>query len=316
MQAFPQRGSLPGHATGTAADQLPLLNLTINLKQWRILHAVVSCGSFSNAATALGMSQPAVSYTIAKMEEQLGVTLLRQEGRRARLTEEGSALLERAGVLLRDAFALEEYVHSLRQGLGPQFRLAVDRDFPTRSLFSKLRTFTVQGRPARVQLIEVGTQSVVDMLRRRSVDLAIVDHVPAGFSGEPFAHSEYVLVAHPQHRLLKLGRPLTQADLDREVQVVVLSESDRAHAEPGLMALAPQWRVSNFDTAETALLDGVGYGCMPRHRIEGLLRSGRLQSLPVDHSLARKATYYLVHPRPPASGSQVQRLAQLLAEDH
>lgn len=311
MQArteFPSRPPLASH------DNLPLSHLTINLKQWRILHAVVSCGSFANAANALGMSQPAISYTIARMEDQLGVTLLRQEGRRAQLTDQGIALLERAGALLRDAFELEQYVENMRRGLGPQFRLAVDRDFPTQSLFAKLRQFTVQGRAVRVQLIEVGAPSIVEMLRTRKVDLAVIDRIPLGLSGERFTETEYVLVAQRNHPLACLDRVIHQADLDREVQVVVVSGADDADQAQPYLALAPQWRVSNYDTAETALLDGVGYGCMPRHRIEGLLRSGRLKQLSVANGLTRKVTYYLVQARQHAHGSEVQRLAELLAE--
>jgi DNA-binding transcriptional LysR family regulator len=96
---------------------------------------------------------------------------------------------------------------------------------------------------------------------------------------------------------------------------VVVSETNRTEQQRGYLTLAPEWRVSNFDTAETALLDGVGYGCMPRHRIEGLLRSGRLQQLHIDNRQARKTTYYIVPSRPLTNGSEAQQLAQLLARD-
>ena len=310
-----ERNTYPSPPPTAINGSAPLPNLTVNLKQWRILHAVVACGSFANAATALGMSQPAISYTIAKMEDQLGVTLLRQEGRRAHLTEQGLALLDRARALLREAFDLEEYAESMRLGVGPQFRLAVDRDFPTRSLFAKLRNFTSLGRPVRVHLIEVGANSVMALLKSRSVDLAIADHIPAGLVGQPFAQAEYVMVAHPDHPLACLKRAIVQSDLDREMQVVVVSETDRAEQQRGSLTLAPQWRVSNFDTAETALLDGVGYGCMPRHRIEGLLRSGRLKQLHIANQEPRRATYYIVHARPLTTGSEAHQLAQLLSRD-
>ena len=314
MQARPERSAYTPASTAMYGGA-PLPNLAVNLKQWRILHAVVACGSYANAAAALGMSQPAVSYTIAKMEDQLGVTLLRQEGRRAHLTEQGMALLDRARALLCDAFNLEEYAESMRRGVGPQFRLAVDRNFPTRSLFAKLRNFTSLGRQVRVHLIEVGANSVVELLKSRSVDLGIADHVPTGLVGQQFANAEYVMVAHPSHPLARLQRPIGQTDLDREMQVVVVSETDRVENQRGYLTMPPQWRVSNYDTAETALLDGVGYGCMPRHRIEGLLRSGRLKQLQIESQPTRKTTYYIVHTRPLAAGSEAHQLTQLLLRD-
>ncbi len=311
MQVHHESGVISARIAALRNERPILANLTINLKQWRILHAVVACGSYANAASALGMSQPAVSYTIAKMEEQLGVILLRQEGRRAQLTEHGVTLLERAGVLLREAFDLEEYVADMRRGLGPLFRLAVDRHFPTRSLLGRLKNFSVQGRPVRIQLIEVGAPSVVDLLRECQADLAVVDHIPAGLSGEAFSRIEYVMVAHPNHPLARLNRKLKQADLDREVEVAVVPESNHTHGTLQY-GFASQWRVSNFDTAETALLDGVGYGCMPRHRIEGLLSSGRLKELDLENACVRKSTYYLVFSRAQANCPDAHKLAQWL----
>ena len=79
----------------------------VNLEHWAVLQAVVEQGGFAQAAAYLHRSQSAVSYAVARLQEQLGVPLLRLEGRRARLTEAGEALLRRAAQLLRDAEALE-----------------------------------------------------------------------------------------------------------------------------------------------------------------------------------------------------------------
>src|ERR671927_403894 len=69
-------------------------NFHITLKQWKMLHAVVDCGGFTDAAEYLHISQSAISYTIAKLQEQLGIPVLKLEGRKAQLTEVGRELLE------------------------------------------------------------------------------------------------------------------------------------------------------------------------------------------------------------------------------
>lgn len=287
-------------------------DITINLKHWRMLHFVVSCGSFSNAAEHLQVSQPAVSYAIAKMEEQLGVPLMRLEGRKAQLTEPGKALLERARFLLREAVELEEFAESLRRGSGPQLRLAVDRNFRTCAILPSLHRFTVNDRIVKVDLFEVDAPEIEELLRSRAVDLAIAQSVPSGLLGDPFIESDDVPVARPDHALFRLGRPLTQSDLDRELRIHVGAPSSGRNSNQRALGTGPRWRVSNFDTAESVLLDGMGYGWLPRHRIEVLLNAGKLRILPWSPQATRRTNFYIVQSRPFAQGSHQRQLADLL----
>lgn len=90
-----------------------------SLTQWRVFHAVIACGSFSGAADFLHVSQPAISYSIAKLEDQFGIRLLKLDGRKAYITEAGQALLDRSHLLLREATELEAFADTLRVD-GPQ----------------------------------------------------------------------------------------------------------------------------------------------------------------------------------------------------
>src|SRR5689334_8250100 len=96
------------------------------LEQWQVLQAIVDCGGYAQAAEALHRSQSSVSYMVARLQEQVGVELLEIDGRRARLTKNGEALLRRARALLDDAFQLEEFARSLNQGWESELRFAVD----------------------------------------------------------------------------------------------------------------------------------------------------------------------------------------------
>lgn len=61
----------------------------ITLDQWNTLQAVIDHGGYAQAAHALHCSQSSVSYTIARMQEQLAMPLLRIEDRKAVLTPTG-----------------------------------------------------------------------------------------------------------------------------------------------------------------------------------------------------------------------------------
>ncbi len=64
--------------------------------------AVIDTASFSRAAERLGQTPSAVSRTISRLEDQLGITLMQRTTRRLHLTEEGTWLLARARALLAD----------------------------------------------------------------------------------------------------------------------------------------------------------------------------------------------------------------------
>ena len=68
-----------------------------NLNNYRIFYTVASLGNISRAADALYISQPAISKSITKLEEGLGVTLFSRTSRGVSLTEEGEILYQHIG---------------------------------------------------------------------------------------------------------------------------------------------------------------------------------------------------------------------------
>src|SRR6476660_5380187 len=86
----------------------------IKLRDLHILQATVETGSMAKAATELAISQPAVSYAIAEMEQVLGVPLLDRTSQGVTPTAYGRALLERSVVVFNE----------LRQGISEIEHLA------------------------------------------------------------------------------------------------------------------------------------------------------------------------------------------------
>lgn len=81
-------------------------NFHVTLKQWKMLHAVNDFGCFADAAEFLHVSQSSVSYGIAKLQEQLGISVLKVEGRKAKVTEAGKVMLDRSRQLMRVALEI------------------------------------------------------------------------------------------------------------------------------------------------------------------------------------------------------------------
>ena len=80
--------------------------MDVELRQLRCLVAIVDAGTFTDAAGQLGVSQAAVSRTLAGLEAALGVRLLRRTAREVAPTAAGQRVLTRARRLLAEADAL------------------------------------------------------------------------------------------------------------------------------------------------------------------------------------------------------------------
>ncbi len=286
----------------------------VNLEHWAVLQAVVEQGGFAQAAAHLHRSQSAVSYAVARLQDQLGVPLLRLEGRRARLTEVGEALLRRAGQLLREAKALERFAQGLEQGWEPEVRLVVDGAFPAELLMTALSRFEPQSRGCRVQLEEVVLSGAEEALAQGRADLAIGGWVPQDTLGEPLLDVRFVAVASPDHPLHGLDRPIGLGDLQRELQLVIRDSGRSRPRDVGWLGAEHRWSLSSIDSAVAAVSHGLGYAWLPEHRISGLLEQGRLVPLSLTEGGSYRTSLYLIFRRPDHPGPASRLLAKLLKE--
>lgn len=97
----------------------------MNINQVRAFIAVVDTGSFSAAARATGLSQPAVTMQIQGLESDLGATLLERRYRKVELTEAGRALLPFARRVMTELEEARTEIERLSDTVGGHLELAV-----------------------------------------------------------------------------------------------------------------------------------------------------------------------------------------------
>ncbi|TWI52838.1 DNA-binding transcriptional LysR family regulator [Pseudomonas duriflava] len=284
----------------------------VTLDQWRTLQAVVDHGGFAQAAEALHRSQSSVSYTVARMQEQLGVPLLRIDGRKAVLTEAGSVLLRRSRQLLKQASQLEELAHHMEQGWEAEVRLVVDAAYPTTRLVQALTEFMPQSRGCRIRLREEVLSGVEEVLLEGIADLAISGlNIPAHL-GAGLGTVEFVAVAHPEHSLHRLQRELNFQDLESQMQVVIRDSGRAQPRDSGWLGAEHRWTVGSLATAATFVRNGLGFAWLPRHQIERELKEGSLKPLPLNQGGNRFHPFYMYQSRERQLGPASQILVNLI----
>ncbi|QSX39753.1 LysR family transcriptional regulator [Shewanella cyperi] len=252
----------------------------ISLDALRVLDAIDQKGSFSAAAEALHRVPSALSYTMQKLESDLGSQLFDRRGQRARLTEAGLLVLNQGRELLLAAARLEEAVQQLESGWEPSLTLALDTVIPEEPLLALIGEFVALGKQVKINLIQESLGGGWDALYAGRADLAI------GVSGElPRGHYhlqalgdlEFVFALAPSHPLALLPEPIDIEALAAWPAVVVADSSQSlAQRSSGLFDSRQLIRVASMATKIKAQRMGLGTGFLPRHLIRHELAHGDL----------------------------------------
>jgi len=285
----------------------------ISLEQWRALVAVVDAGGYARAAEVLNKTQSSVTYAVQKIESLLDVKAFEISGRKARLTPTGELLVRRARALLDEAAAIERSARRLSAGWEPEIGLAAEIVFPRWLLFKSLDRFAAESPHSHIEVIESVLGGTQEALTQRQVDLAVAGMVPPGFLGDPLMRLRFLLVAHPDHALHRLGRELTMQDLRAHRQLVV-RESGARRATRASIDASQRWTVSHMATSLEAVRAGYGYAWFPDEMIRAELAAGSLKALPMREGGERHGQLYLVYADRDGAGPGVLRLAEILRE--
>lgn len=174
--------------------------------------AVANGGSLAAAAKALRLTPSAVSRSIARLEERLGVKLMRRTTRSLALTVEGQAYRERMSVLLADIATVEAGLGQERQGPRGLLRINTSPSIGTMGLLPILPRFTARYPDIIVDLTL--SDAIVDLVEERAdVAIRIGPLRDASLRAKKLGQSRMVLVASPDY-LTRRGTPRTPDDLE------------------------------------------------------------------------------------------------------
>lgn len=146
----------------------------MDLKQLRYFSAVVEQGSISAAARALFMSQPPLSTQVRQLEKELGVRLFERDGRKLTITPAGKLFYDRAQGILESARSAEAELQAFGQSGQRIFRLGAVSSICSSDLPEWLRDFFAANPGVRLELTEQDTYALLEKLRARQLDLALI----------------------------------------------------------------------------------------------------------------------------------------------
>jgi len=255
--------------------------LKLSLDALQILDAIDRRGSFAAAGKALHKVPSTISYTVSKLEEDLGVQLFDRVGPRAHLTPAGEALLEEGRHLLRAARELEMRVRRVASGWEAELTVAVDSMFVPALLAEDVRAFNAVAEQTRMRLISESLSGTWEALLDRRADLLIgaAGEGPSGggYVVEPLGVVRFVFAVAPSHPLATAPEPLGREQLAGHCAIAV-ADSARRLLPRTVGLLMGQETVTVPDMVSKFRLQcaGLGFGFLPEPYVRQAVREGRL----------------------------------------
>lgn len=257
------------------------------LRQLQIFAAAARTLSFSRAARAVHLTQPAVSMQMRELERIAGLPLFERGRGRLRLTAPGEVLLVHAQRVLKELRDAEEALAALAGLSRGRLTIAV---VSTAKYFAPklLAQFTHRHPKIELRLLVNNRAEVVRLLSDDEVDLAITGTTPheLPLAAKPFARHPLVIVAAPEHPLARRRR-LPAAELAGETFLVREPGSGtRAALERFLRSARVHpgrtMEMHSNETIKQAVMAGMGVAFLSGHAVGLELAAGYLVVLPVE----------------------------------
>jgi DNA-binding transcriptional LysR family regulator len=251
--------------------------------------SVIEAGSFSGGARRLDVGQPAVSKSIAQLEERLGVRLVMRSTRGLTPTEAGQQYYERAKRAIEEIDEAELVARGSAAGLSGRLRVCAAVTFARLHIVPKMKSFLAQHPELNVDVVLDDRN--VDLLEQ-GIDVALrmgaLDD--SSMTARKIAQSPRFVVGTPAY-FSEAGTPHTPADLASHQAIVYeqrgggMSWSFRRGNSETAVAVSGRMRVTAAEGVRAAVLADMGVAVASAWMFSPELASGEVQAVLTDWAL-------------------------------
>jgi len=294
----------------------------MELHQLKVFAMVVQEASFTRAARALHLTQPAVSQQIRNLEETFGLELLIRAGKSVRPSGAGEVLLEYAHNLLALAARGEAALAAFQTEKRGRLNLGAGNTTITFRLPQLLREY--KRLEASVELIVHAGNSadLLVMLEQGQLDLALVTSPGQNYQLQttPLYSDEIVLILPKDHPLGEAD-PLTSRDLSGLPSILFARGSgyrrflDEAFAASGYQPEVVM-ELDSIEGIKQLVQIGLGLSFLPRIAVEQELNSGGLLTRAVVGLVPTLRTTYAVYRRAQFTPMPLRSFLELLSRTY
>ena len=275
--------------------------MNVTFRQLRLLEAVARNSSFTRASEELHLTQPAVSTQIRQLEEEVGMPLFEQMGKKIYLTEAGKEMYAFSRGIAQQFRYIESVLDEMKGVHRGSLALTVTS---TGKYFAPylLAEFLKQHPGTQIQLEVTNREGLIAELQENVPDLAIMGMPPEGIdlTAHAFLQNPLVVISRIDHPLATAARiPLSRLGEEnfilREPGSGTRNAVERFFNERGVK-LNVLMEMSKNEAIKHAVMAGLGLGIVSLHTLEFELALNRVAILSVEGFPIMKE-WYLVSRR-------------------
>lgn len=290
----------------------------LTLHQLQCFEAVVSEGSFQAAAEKLLRAQPSVSASVKNLEEQLQLTLLDRSGYRVKLTEAGRSFYEQTRLFLKDAQRLRDHAERLAAGEETELAIVIGDTNPLSETLGLLRSFFDSRPGTKLHLHFEAISGPLERLLDGEADLILhhIDKTDPRLEFIDLFTVKIVPVVAPNFLKFPISKSTTPEQMRDYVQCVIRDSA--RHSPPRdyyLVEGARSWTVGDQLMKRELILQGMGWGHMPRFLIEQDLRDRRLLPITGKHFPGAQVELVAARLRDAPHGPVASRLWKYISDE-
>ncbi len=269
------------------------------LQQLRLFQAVAHHGSFTRAAEAIHLTQPAVSIQVKRLEETLDTQLFEQMGKRIYLTAAGKELYAACEDVFERLAAFEGTLDELRGEVAGPLNLAA---VTTAKYFLPhyLGAFLRQYPKVTPQMKASNRARILERLDENEDDIYIMATLPERDDIEvhTFLRDKLVAFAHPSHPLAKeknipLSRFGEERIISREHGSGIRMTVEKLLKEKAVN-IEPYMELGSGEAIKQAVMSGIGIAVLSNFSLRMELENRRLVILDVE-GLPIPRSWYAIH---------------------
>jgi DNA-binding transcriptional LysR family regulator len=240
------------------------------------LATAVRCGSLTAAASALGISQPALSKSIRAFERSVGVRLLERGRFGVRSTDYGEAVIARGSVIEAEIRGVSEEIAALRRSGNVRVTIGCGPSEATRLLPETLAALNRRHPEIRVTVLYGLNETLMPMVKKGEIEFAL-SSIPRTASDPDLAHQilhsdTAAVIARPDHPLARRTR-VTPADLVGQRWVLARRRElerkalDELFLEAGFKPVEAEIETTSAVLLKTVVMQGDYLSFLPRELI-------------------------------------------------
>jgi DNA-binding transcriptional LysR family regulator len=272
-------------------------------RRLQVFHAVAKHLSFTRAADALFMTQPAVTFQIKQLEEQFSARLFERRHGSISLTPAGDVVLSYAEKILALSDEMETRVAEMTGEMRGPLLVGASTTIAEFMLPRVLGEFNALYPQVRARLVVANSESIEGKVAEHTLDVGLIESAAklAGLSSEVCCDDELLVVCAPDDSLAGHASLSPKILIDYEyisrepgsgTREVIGTYFKQNRIDPGKLKI--QMELGSLEALKGVVSTGLGFAIVSRAVVEKEVKLGTLVAIPLDPPLKR--SLYLTHP--------------------